>query len=84
MHVCFFSCIAGIDYYLDTKTLTFLAWSIPGKAIVCSTVSIMDDDMVGDTEEFHVFLTSNDTRVIINEKQSETIIYIMEDSDDSE
>lgn len=75
--------IGGKDYYLEPTTLTFSAWSTPGKAIMCSTVLIIDDNIVGNTEEFHIYLTSNDSRVIINEKERETIVYIMEDIHDS-
>ena len=76
--------IDGKDYTLNLQTLAFSALSTPGNAIVCSTLSIIDDNVLENTEMFYTSLTSNDSSAVIRMLYSETIITIMEDNTDSE
>ena len=64
--------------------LVFPVWSVPGETLVCSTVFIIDDYILENTEEFDVFLVSNDTSAVLNVEMSQTVVLIMEDNQDSE
>lgn len=64
--------------------LTFPAWSTPGKALICSTVVVINDNVLENMEEFLVYLSSDDISAAVDEEMSETIVYIKEDRLDSE
>ena len=51
---------------------------------MCSTVSIIDDNILENTEVFEVFLVSNDTSVVLDAQRRLTIVQIVEDDNDSE
>ena len=75
--------IAGVDYSLDSKTVTFPTWSLPGKTSVCCTLSIINDNVLENTEVYSISLVSNDTAAIISYKRSEITVYAEEDYNDS-
>ena len=74
----------GQDYVMETRAFVFPASSIPGVTFMCSTVFIIDDNILENTEEVYIFLVSNETSVVLDNEMSQTIVRIMEDNHDSE
>ena len=74
----------GGDYYIEPHVLVFPVGSIPGVTLMCTTVSIIDDYILENVEEFEVFLVSNDTSVVLDVQRNRTIVQIVEDGSDSE
>ncbi|KAL5516874.1 hypothetical protein EMCRGX_G002306 [Ephydatia muelleri] len=73
----------GQDYVMETRAFVFPASSIPGVTFMCSTVFIIDDNILENTEEVNIFLVSNETSVVLDNEMSQTIVRIMEDNHDS-
>ena len=74
----------GQDYNIEPHALVFSVWSVPGVTLMCSTVSIIDDNILENTEVFEVFLVSNNTSVVLDAQRRLTIVQIVEDGNDSE
>ncbi|KAL5516904.1 hypothetical protein EMCRGX_G002348 [Ephydatia muelleri] len=73
----------GQDYDMETRVLEFPASSTPGVTFLCSTVFIIDDYILENTEEVNIFLVSNVTSVVLDNEMSQTIVRILEDNHDS-
>ena len=69
------------NYIIPMYNFTFPAWSIPGES-ECATVNIIDDSIVGNTEQIIVGLHSEDPALYIDKDYQFTDIIIAEDAQD--
>ena len=70
------------DYILPPYYVYFPAWSVPGNAIWCAPVDIVDDSIVEDTEVLILWLVSSDPVVSADVDFAATTISINEDPHD--